>query len=151
MDPYGSSRQSLWSRSKLASSIVTDVWSLCCLLPVWSLISTLVCHTAHCGGMGHDNSLTMLGHGVISGHTLNAVLSGSADIRSAWSYPCHRLPCQWARIEEKEDPTSLKDFLCLWFSSFLPSVIPALPWPIKGKAENPTKGIDSRHHASHHA
>ena len=44
----------------------------------------------------------------------------------------------------------MKDFFCLWFSSFLPSVIPALSWPIKGKAGHPTKGIDSPYHISHH-
>ena len=55
-----------------------------------------------------------------------------------------------AHTEEKEDPTSLKDFLCLWFSSSLMSVIPALPWPIKGKVGYPTKGIDSPHHTSQH-
>ena len=55
-----------------------------------------------------------------------------------------------ARTEEKEEPVSLKDFLCLSFSYFLPSVIHALPWPIKGKVGHPTKGIDSPHRTSHH-
>ena len=32
------------------------------------------------------------------------------------------------------------------FFSFLPFVIPALPWPIKGKAGHPTKGMDSSQH-----
>ena len=47
-----------------------------------------------------------------------------------------------ARTEEKEDPTSLKDLLCLWFLFFLPSVIPASSWSIKEKAGYPTKGTD---------
>ena len=81
-------------------------------------------------------------------------MASLADRHPAWPYHGQRTCAQRgaipvtachvnrARTEEKEDPTSLKDFLCLWFSSFLPSVIPALPWPIKGKAGNPTKGID---------
>ena len=86
----------------------------------------------------------------------------SADRRPAWPYQDQRA-CAWrgavpvtachvsgARTEEKEDPASLQDFLCLWFSSFLPSIIPALPWPIKGKAGHPTKGIDSPQHISHY-
>ena len=44
---------------------------------------------------------------------------------------------------------TLKDFLCLSFSSFLPSVTHALPWPIKGKAGHPLMGIDSWHRTSH--
>ena len=55
-----------------------------------------------------------------------------------------------ARTEEKEDPAPLKNFLCLSFSFFLPYVIPALSWPIKGKAGHPTRGIDSPHCISHY-
>ena len=42
------------------------------------------------------------------------------------------------------------DFLCLWFYSFLPFVVPTLPCPIKGKAGHPTRGIDSPHCISHY-
>ena len=90
-----------------------DLRSLCCLLPVRPLISTLVHRAARRGGMGRDNPLTMPGYGIVSGQTPSAALSGLADMRLVWSYPCPRLPCQWARTEEKEDPVSLKDFLCL--------------------------------------
>ena len=44
--------------------------------------------------------------------------------------------------EEKEDPAPSKDLLCLWFFFFLPSVILASPWSIKGKAGHPTKGMN---------
>ena len=108
MDPDGSSRQPLWSRMKLTSSTVTDVQSLCCLLPVWPLISTLVRHAARRSRMGRDNSLTMPGHGIVSGQTPNAVLSGLADMRPAWSYPCHRLPCQWGPHRGKGRPDVLE-------------------------------------------
>ena len=52
------------------------------------------------------------------------------------------------RSEEKEDPTSLKNLLYLWFFFFLPSVVPASPWSIKGKAGHPTNG--DQFHTSHH-
>ena len=45
-------------------------------------------------------------------------------------------------FEEKEDPASLKDLLCLWFFFFLSSIILASPWSLKGKAGHPTKGTD---------
>ena len=148
--PYGSSQQPLRSRKKLASPTVMEVQSLCCLLSIWSMISTLVCHAAHQGGMGCDNPLTMPGHRIISGHVLNVALSWSADMRPTWGCPCHRLPCQRGPHGGKEGPATLKDFLCLSFSFFLPSVTRALPWPIKGKAGHPSKGISSRHRTSHH-
>ena len=50
-----------------------------------------------------------------------------------------------AGLEEKKDPTSVKDLLGLWFFFFLPFVNPASPWSIKGKAGHPTKGTDRFH------
>ena len=93
-DSYKSSRQPLRSRRKLASPTVTDVRSLYRLLLVWPLISTLVRRAAHRGGMGRDNPVTMLGHGIVSGQTPSTALSGSVDMRPGWGYSCHRLPCQ---------------------------------------------------------
>ena len=52
---------------ELTSPIVMDAWSLCCLLPVRPLVSMLVRRAACRGGVGHDDPLTMLGHGIVSG------------------------------------------------------------------------------------
>ena len=54
-----------------------------------------------------------------------------------------------ARLEEKEDLAPSKDLLCLYFFFFLPSVIPASPWSIKGKAGHPTKGESIQHITPH--
>ena len=43
------------------------------------------------------------------------------------------------RMEEKKDPTILEDFFS--FSSFPSTVTRAFPWPIKGKAGCPIRGI----------
>ena len=78
-------------------------------------------------------------------------MASSADIRLArpyqdqWTCTQHgAIPgtiCRvnGARSEKKKDPTSLKDLLGLWFFFLLPSVIPASPWSIRGKAGDSTK------------
>ena len=52
------------------------------------------------------------------------------------------------RSEENEDPAPSKDLLSLWIFFFLPSVTPAPPLSIKGKAGHPIKGMDRFH--THH-
>ena len=94
-NPYGSSRQPLRSRRKLASSTVTDIRLLCCLLPVWPLISTLIRRVARRGGAGRDDPLTMPGYGIVSGQAPSMALSWLVDMRLAWGCPCHHLLCQW--------------------------------------------------------
>jgi hypothetical protein len=148
MDPNGSSRQPLRSRRKLASPTITDVRSLSCLLPVWPLISTLVRCAARRGGMGCDNPLDNVrtwhhqrtdaqrSPVRVSRHAPGVGLSLSPPAMSVG--PTQR---------KKEDPASMKEFLCVSFFSLLPSIILALSWPIKGKAGRPIKGIDSPHHS----
>ena len=137
MDPYRSSRQSLRSRRKLASSTVTDVWSLCCLLPVWPLISTLVRRAAHRGGIGRDNSLTMPGHGIVNGQTPNAALSGSADMRPMWDCPCHHLPCQRVLHRGKGRPGVLEGLPLPLFFLFSPICNPCSPLAYKRESKTP--------------
>ena len=36
----------------------------------------------------------------------STALLGSANMRPMWGYPCHLLPCQGGRTEEKKDPMS---------------------------------------------
>ena len=45
-------------------------------------------------------------------------------------------------MEDKKDLAILKAFFFLWFFSFSSVVTHAFPWPIKGKAGGPMKGID---------
>ena len=44
-------------------------------------------------------------------------------------------------MKEKKDPTILEDFFSFSFSSFPSTVTHAFPWPIKGKAGRPIRGI----------
>ena len=44
-------------------------------------------------------------------------------------------------MKEKKDSVILKAFLPLWFFSFSSAITRAFPWPIKGKAGRPMKGI----------
>jgi hypothetical protein len=148
MDPNGSSRQPLQSRRKLASPTVTDVRSLSCLLPVWPLISTLVRCAARRGGMGCDNPLD----NVRTWHHQRTrrpaqPCQGQQTCARCGAVPVTACHVSGAHIEEKEDPASMKEFLCVSFFSLLLSIILALSWPIKGKAGRPTKGIDSPHHS----
>ena len=69
------------------SPIVTNVRSLCCLLPIWPRISTLVRCVARRDGMGRDHLLIKPEHGIISGQMPSVALSGSADMHPAWGYP----------------------------------------------------------------
>ena len=48
-----------------------------------------------------------------------------------------------AGLAGKEGPTPSEGLLGLWFFAFLPSITPAPPWSIKGRAGPATKGIDS--------
>ena len=98
---------------------VMDVRSLHRLLPVWLRISTLVRRIARRSGMGCDNLLTMLGHGIISEQTPNEALSGSANMQPVWSYPWNCLPCQWAPHRGKGRPDIFEGpLLPSGFSSF---------------------------------
>ena len=49
-----------------------------------------------------------------------------------------------SRVKEKKDPMILEDFFYFSFSSFPSTVTRTLPWPIKGKARHPIRGI-ARH------
>ena len=146
VDPDRSIRQPLQSRRKLVSSTAMGMRSLCRLLPIGSQIRTLVRRTERQSRMGRDHLLTKPEHGIISGQTPSVALSGLADMHPAWSYPWHRLPCQRGPHRGKGRPSVLEGLPLPLVSSLLPSIIPALPWPIKGKAEHPTKEIDSTHH-----
>ena len=44
-------------------------------------------------------------------------------------------------MKEKKDPAILEDFFSLSFSSFPSTITRAFPWPIKGKAGRPIRGI----------
>ena len=81
---------------------MTDAWSLCCLLHVRSLISTLVLRAARGGGVGCYDPLTMVGHGIIK---RTGAQRGAIPITT-----CH---VSGAHTEEKEDPVTLKDVPCL--------------------------------------
>ena len=50
------------------------------------------------------------------------------------------------RMKEKKDPATLKVIFSLSFFSFSSAVTHAFPWPIKGKAGHPMKGIDQDPH-----
>ena len=86
-----------------------DAWSLCCLLPVWSLISTLGRRAARRGGMERHDPLTTPGHGIIR---RTRTLRGAVPITTGY--------VSGARTKERKGPTTLKDFLSLSFFSFLP-------------------------------
>jgi len=75
-------RPSDMSFQELTSSTVTDVWSLCCLLPIRLLISTLVRHAARQGRVRHHDPLTMSGHGIVGGQASGVELSLSPPIVS---------------------------------------------------------------------
>ena len=60
-----------------------DTWSLCCLLPVRPLISTLVRRAAHRGGVGRYDLLTTLGHGIIGSQAPGVELYLSPPVMSA--------------------------------------------------------------------
>ena len=95
--------------NELTLPTVTDVGSLCYPLPVWPLTSALVQRTARRGRAGRYDPLI-----------------------SATAWQCQRIGAQHgaipiatyyvsrARAAEKEGLATLKDFLCLSFSFFLP-------------------------------
>ena len=132
-NPDGDIQQPLRFRRKLMSSTVTNVGPLRRLLPVGSRFGTLVRRATRQDGMGRDHLLneararpyqdqrTCAQHGAIPGSICRV---------------------SRARSEEKEDPAHSKDLLCLWFFFFLPSVILAPPWSIKGRTGHPTRGRD---------
>jgi len=138
---------------ELTSPTVIDAWSLCCLLPVWPLISTLVRRAARRGGVGRDGPLTMPGRGIVSGQEPGVALSWSADRRPAWGCPYHCLPCQRGPHEGKGRPDDPEGLPLPLMSLALPSVTHALPWPLKGKAGHPTKGhrFTTSHITPHHS
>ena len=45
-------------------------------------------------------------------------------------------------VKEKKDPAILEDLFSFMFSPFPSAVTPAFPWPIKGKAGRPIRGIE---------
>ena len=93
----------------LTSPIVTDAWSLCCLLPIGSPISTLGRRAACRGGMGRHDPLTMPGHGIIR---RTCARRGAVPVTiSHVSGAC---------TKERKGPATLKDFLSLSFFSCLP-------------------------------
>ena len=139
-DPDRSIRQPLRSRRKLISPTVMNVQSLCCLLPIWLLINTLVRRAARRGGMGCDNSLTMPGHGIVRRETPSMALSGLVDRRPAWSYPCPRLPCQWGPHRGKGRPSVIEGFPLPLVFLFSPIYNPCSP--LAYKTGHPTNGID---------
>ena len=67
-------------------------------------------------------------------------------------YPWHCLPCQQGRLKRKGRPVRhlRRTFSTFGFFLFLPSITPAPPWSIKGRAGQPTKGTD-RFHTQHTA
>ena len=93
----------------LTSPTVTDVWSLCCLLPVWLLISTLVHRAAHRGGVGRYDPLTTPGHGIIR---RTGAQRGAVPVTTGRVSEAH--------TKERKGLATLKDFLSLSFFSFLP-------------------------------
>ena len=150
MDPDGSSRQPLRSRRKLASPTVTDMRSLRRLLPVWPRISTLVHRAARRGEMGLDNSLTMPGHGIVSEQTLSVALSGTADMRLTWGYPCHRLPCQWGPHGGKGRPGDPEGLPLPLIFLFSPIYNPCSPLAYKRESRAPHYGA-SVYYITHHS
>ena len=125
---------------ELALPIMIDVWSLCCLLPVWPLISTLVRRAAHRGGVGHDDPLTIPRHGIISGQAPSVALSWSADMRSTWGHPCRYLPCQWGPHGEKGRPDNPKGLPLPLIFLFSPICNPCSPLAYKRESREPIKG-----------
>ena len=68
---------------ELTSPTVTDVWSLCCLLPIGPLTSTLVHCVTRRDGMGHHDPLITPGHGISDEHAFGVEPSLSPSAVSA--------------------------------------------------------------------
>ena len=116
-----------------------DVQSLHRTLPVGLRINTLVRRAARRGGMGRDHLLIKSERGIINGQRPSMELSLAPSAVSAWL------------AQRKRKTRHLqRTFFASGFFFLLPSIIPAPPWSIKGKAGHPTREIDSTHHASHH-
>ena len=135
---------------ELASPIVTDVRSLCCLLPVRPLISTLFRLATRQGRMGRDNPLTMPRHGIISGQTLNAALLGSTDMPPTWGCPYHRLPCQRGPHRGKGRPSVLEGLPLPLIFLFSPICNPCSPLAYKRESRAPHYGA-SVYYITHHS
>jgi len=90
-----------------------NVRSLRRLLPVGPRISTLVRRAARQGGMGRDNLLIMPEHGIISGQTPVWPYQDQRTCTHRGAIPGTACHVSGDGIEEKEDPASLKDLICL--------------------------------------
>ena len=69
----------------------------------------LVHYATRWGGVGRYDLLTMAGHGIIK---WIGAQHGAVPVTTCYVYG--------TRAKEKEGPVTLKDFLCLSFSCFLP-------------------------------
>ena len=128
------------------SSTVTNVGSLRRLLPTGSWLGTLVRRAARRGRMGLGNSLTVPGHGIVSGQMLSAALSGSPNVLSLASSVM-----SIGQTQRKRKTQHLRR--TFFASSFLLSPIcnpcSLLIYRREGRAP-PLRGrINSTHHASH--
>ena len=114
-----------------------NAWSFSRPLPVGSQLGTLRRRIVRQSRMGHNHLLKQ---------SQGMAMSGSANVLSlAWS----AMPAGQAQGKRKTRRLR-RTISTFGFFLFLPSITPAPPWSIKGRAGHPTMGTD-QFHAKHTA